>query len=80
MEYVQNIYIKLEDYEKNIIFRESCKYGHFDIAKWLYNKGNVNISDSNNYAFACWMGHMKQKIFIYVILYLKTHVDSVILR
>jgi hypothetical protein len=48
---------KNEYYQKNLInvnnelaFRQSCKFGRIDIAKWLYSLG-VNIHVDDNYVF-----------------------------
>lgn len=54
-----NIHAK-DDYA----FRHACAYGHFDIAKWLYNLSSIdniliNINTDNEYAFryACVNNH-----------------------
>jgi len=43
------------------LFRNACKIGHLDFAKWLLNiKSDINISAQNEYAFriTCFNGHL----------------------
>jgi hypothetical protein len=37
--------------KENEAFRTSCANAHLVITQWLYSLGNVNIHDSNEYAY-----------------------------
>ena len=41
-------------------FAHNCLFGHFDVAQWLYSKGNIDISANNDLAFryCCSNGHI----------------------
>lgn len=37
----------------NKLFRYSCRYGHLEIVKLLFNDSRVDPSDDDNYAIEC---------------------------
>ena len=47
-------------YDDEYAFGWACQNGHFDIVKWLYNFGNINMKIKHNQAFrgACLNGHL----------------------
>lgn len=59
--------ILLDIHNKNLIFRNSCSRGSFEIIKWLYSLGDIDIHSLDDFAFriACKEKYLDIAIWLY---------------